>query len=365
MRNASALTSPSPGDSNNNGLPIRLMVVDDSITARTIYSRIIERETDLELSAVAGTAEDALALLREVQVDVILLDLEMPGMGGLEALPKMIADARGAQVMVISSLTIAGAEHTLNALALGAADTLPKPPPGKFDQDYRNGLVEKIRGLGVAARRAMRTKQPQRPPPIAVRPGSKNKAQVLAIGASTGGIHALGRLFAGLPPRIHIPILITQHLPESFMEVFARQLKIVSGREAIVAENGTVLVPDQILIAPGHSHMRVVAKGKQHIVQLDDAPAVSSCRPSVDPMFQSIASVFGSHALGVVLSGMGRDGSIGAQEIVNAGGTVLAQDQATCAVWGMPGAVAMAGLASSVLPPEQLASRIVASRDGV
>ena len=341
---------------------IRLMVVDDSITARTVYSRIIEKERDLELTAVAGTAEEALATLRTARVDVILLDLEMPGMGGLEALPRMIAKARGAQVMVVSSLTLAGAEHTVQALALGAADALPKPPPGGFDQAYRDGLVARIRGIG-RARRVQRTAAPA-PPPVVRRVATQVPARILAIGASTGGIHALGRLFAGLPPRLAIPILVTQHLPCSFMEVFARQLGDLSGREAVVARDRLVLAPDRIVIAPGDAHMTVVEWSGRHEIRLNRTPAASGCCPSVDPLFASVAQVYGAHALGVVLSGMGRDGCLGAQDIVAAGGTVLAQDEASCAVWGMPGAVAQAGLTAAVLPPEALAGRIASAAGG-
>lgn len=360
MHQASAVTSASAGPVRRGVNAIRLMVVDDSITARTVYSRVIAKETDFELSAVAGTAEDALAALRTVRVDVILLDLEMPGMGGLEALPQMIAAARGAQIMVVSSLTHEGAEHTVEALALGAADTLPKPPPGKFDVDYRNRLVEKIRGLGRAVRQDRRAELAASRPPVVTRGSSKTPASVLAIGASTGGIHALGRLFSHLPARLGVPILVTQHLPGSFMDVFARQLELASGRHAVVAHDRMVLTPDRIVIAPGDAHMTVVERNGRHEIKLDRTPAPSGCRPSVDPMFASLATAYGAHVMGVVLSGMGRDGSLGARDVVAAGGTIMAQDEASCAVWGMPGAVALAGLASCVLPPEQLAGRVAA-----
>ncbi|MDD3799388.1 MAG: chemotaxis-specific protein-glutamate methyltransferase CheB [Novosphingobium sp.] len=343
---------------------IRLMVVDDSITARTVYSRVVENEHDLELAAVAGTAEDALAALATVRVDVILLDLEMPGMGGLEALPRMLEAAPGAQVLVVSSLTHEGAEHTMRALALGAADTLSKPEPGKFDREYRSHLVDRIREIGGTVRRGQRPPLLVNRPPVVIRKDMPRHARVLAIGASTGGIHALSRLFAGLPPRISVPILVTQHLPVSFMDVFARQLEAASGRETVLARDRIALVPDRIVIAPGDAHMTVVERSGQYEVKLDRKPAPSGCRPSVDPMFASLAQAYGPHALGVVLSGMGRDGTAGAKEIVAAGGTVLAQDEASCAVWGMPGAIATAGLASSVLPPEQLAGRIVAGTGG-
>ena len=189
------------------------------------------------------------------------------------------------------------------------------------------------------------------------RPGPK-RARVLAIGASTGGIHALGHFLGALPPVIGLPILVTQHLPASFMEAFARQLVSASGREAVVAEDGAELMPDRILIAPGDAHLTVVRQGKRLVVRLDRAPAASGCLPSVDPMFASLAEACDGEVLGVVLSGMGRDGADGAVRIVDAGGTVLAQDEASSAVWGMPGAVAKAGLAAAILAPDQLALRI-------
>ncbi|OCC23007.1 hypothetical protein MB02_13850 [Croceicoccus estronivorus] len=340
------------------------MVVDDSIIARTVYSRIIENERDLELVAVAGTAEQALGMLATVKVDVILLDLEMPGMGGFEALPRMIEIAQGAQVLVVSSLTRDGAHHTVRALALGAAETMPKPPPGTFDRDYRAGLVAKIRGLGRTARWGQRPPLlAGRPPPV-LRRGSDKQARVLAIGASTGGIPALDRLFARLPERLGVPILVTQHLPASFMAVLARQLEAVSGRPALLAQAGLELAPDQIVIASGDAHLTVVERAGRYLVRLDRNPVPSGCCPSLDPMFASLAEVFGPHSLGVVLSGMGRDGTAGAKDIVEAGGTILVQDEASCAVWGMPGAVATAGLASAIMPPEQLAGRIVAGTGG-
>jgi two-component system chemotaxis response regulator CheB len=197
-------------------------------------------------------------------------------------------------------------------------------------------------------------------PPL--RPYTPEKPHLIAIGASTGGIHALGQLLGALTPQVQLPILITQHLPGSFMDPFVRQLRVASGRQASVAQEGSPLARGEILVAPGASHMTLAAdKAGAIVVRLQDGPVASGCRPSVDPMFDSCARLFGCHALGVVLSGMGRDGAEGAARIVHAGGTIMAQDAATSAVWGMPGAVAAAGLASAVLPPEQIAARIAAA----
>lgn len=355
---ATAITGPGararlPGDG-----PIHIMVVDDSMTARTVFSRIITDEDDMMLIAEAATAEEALEILSVSTVDVILLDLEMPGMGGLHALPKMIAAAPEARIMVVSTLTVEGAEPTVAALSLGAADTLAKPRPGAFDRDYRDRLLGKIRALGGTALQAAIPTAERKRPAAPLRGVSRERPHVLAIGSSTGGIHALGQLFSALPAKIGVPILVTQHLPSSFMDAFARQLRNASGRPAVLAHEGSALLPDQILIAPGHAHVTVVERGGHYKIKLDTAPAASGCMPSVDPMLASIADAMGPHALGVILSGMGRDGTEGAHKVAAAKGTIFAQDEASCAVWGMPGSVAMAGLASAILPPDQIAGRV-------
>jgi two-component system chemotaxis response regulator CheB len=339
---------------------VRVLVVDDSPTVRSVLTRLIVAERDLELAASESSAEGALATLRKTEADVILLDLDMPGMGGLEAIPQLLAVADPARILVVSSLAVRGAEHTLAALSLGAADTLAKPRPGQFDAEYRALLLRKVRLLGRVARR-VRNKTAA-PVPTRLRPNPREAPKILAIGASTGGIHALGQLLQALPPRLALPILVTQHLPGSFSDAFVRQLQTASSRGTLIARNGIAVLPGQILVAPAEAHLTIVASRQgPPVVRLDDAPAPSGCRPSVDPMFASCAKLYGAHAFGVVLSGMGRDGVLGAARVIEAGGTIMAQDAASCAVWGMPGAVVEAGLASAVLPPDQIASRIVAA----
>lgn len=342
--------------------PVRVLVVDDSPTVRAVFARLIGEEADLRLVAAEESAERAIAAILTSAPDVILLDLDMPGMGGLHAIPTLIELAAPARVLVVSSLTVRGAEHTLAALSLGAADTFAKPRPGKFDKEYRATLLRKIRLLGRVAKRARQTSATPSQP---LRPAAPVVPHVLAIGASTGGIHALGQLLGALTDAVDIPILITQHLPGSFMAPFVRQLQAASGRGATVAREGMALLPGQILVAPGDAHLTVAAsRAGVLVVRLDDRPAPSGCCPSVDPMLASCAGLYGSHALGVVLSGMGRDGADGAARVVEAGGTILAQDAASSAVWGMPGAVAAAGLAAAVLPPDQIAARIVSALGG-
>ena len=343
--------------------PIRLMIVDDSIIARAVLSRMIEADGGFEIVAVAGTAEDAIDGLATVQVDTVLLDLEMPGAGGLKLIPDILKSGNGARIMVVSSLADEGAEQTIAALAHGAADAMPKPGTGRFNGRFSEVMIAKLRALGHAD-----GEQPLRQPiklqgyaPLRAAPS--DPIGVLAIGASTGGIHSLSALFQALPPRLGVPILVTQHLPAPFMSVFARQLGVAARREALVAEDGLALLPDRILIAPGDAHLTVVRGGSGHEVKLTCGAVASGCLPSLDPMLASAGLAFGASALGVVLTGMGRDGVEGAARLVASGGSILAQDEASCAVWGMPRAVIEAGLACAVMPPDKIARRI-ASRTG-
>ena len=339
----------------------RLMLVDDSMVARAVLTRMIESDHGFEIAAVAGTAEDAVEALDHCQVDIILLDLEMPGEGGLKSIPRIIAAAGGAKIMIVSSQAEDGAEQTVAALALGAADTLPKPGIGRFNGRFSEILLTKLKALGHAPTPL--------PPGISkavgggeaqLRPMPSDPIDVLASGASTGGIHALNGLFAVLPRRIGVPILITQHLPPAFMSVFARQIGVAAGREALVAVDGMRLQPDRIIIAPGDAHLAVEPNGSQVVVRLSNAVMSSGCRPSVDPMLSSAGSVFGPRALGIMLTGMGRDGVEGAARLVGCGGSMIAQDEASSAVWGMPRAVYDAGLACALLAPDKIARRIAA-----
>ena len=341
---------------------IRVMVVDDSLIARTVLSKMLEQTSDLVLVGMANSAEDAIEKLSQIEVDIILLDLEMPGMGGLAGLPEILARAAGARVIVISSLTTEGAEATVTALAIGAADTILKPRPGEFTSDYRNGLANRIRAIGVSSteRKKGCFVAPEGPPKKA--DTLQKAARVIAIGASTGGIHSMCQMLSDLPEYIDQPILVSQHLPNSFMPVFARQLEIASSRKAKIAQDGMPVLPGEILIAPGDGHLTVVLKDEQPVVRIAQHPVPNGCCPSVDPMLESLAKSFDGAVLGIILSGMGRDGVLGAQSVVDAGGSILVQNRETSAVWGMPRAVAEAGLASAILPPEELATRILSSK---
>lgn len=328
------------------------------MVARAVLSRMVETDGAFEIAAVAGTAEDAIEALNQVRVDIVLLDLEMPGAGGLKSIPRIIKAASGAKVMIVSSLAEEGAEETVAALALGAADTLPKPGTGRFNGRFSEILLSKLKALGYAAALDERASPAKLGLQAPLRAMPSDPIEALGIGASTGGIHALGVLFHALPRRIGIPILVTQHLPEPFMAVFARQLGNAAHRECLVAQDGLELRPDRIILAPGDAHLTLDSSGARPVVRLTHGRSASGCMPSVDPMFASLAASYGPGALGVVLTGMGRDGVDGAARIVAGGGSILAQDESSCAVWGMPRAILEAGLACSVLPPDKIARRI-------
>jgi two-component system chemotaxis response regulator CheB len=239
---------------------------------------------------------------------------------------------------------------------------MPKPGTGRFNGRFSEILLGKLKALGYAAPAAPTATYASQAtgPRAALRSMPSDPIDVLAIGASTGGIHALGVLFHSMPKRIGVPILITQHLPLPFMPVFARQLGAIAHRQAIVAEDGMSLEPDQILVAPGDAHLTVDLVNAEPVVRLTHGRSTSGCMPSVDPMLASVGSVYGAGAVGVVLTGMGRDGVEGASTLVSCGGSVIAQDEASCAVWGMPRAILEAGLASAVLAPDKIARRIAA-----
>ncbi|MEO7563645.1 MAG: chemotaxis-specific protein-glutamate methyltransferase CheB [Sphingomicrobium sp.] len=345
--------------------PLRLMIVDDSTVAQAVLARMIENDPAFEITAVAGTAEGAIEALGKVRVDVVILDLEMPGEGGLKLLPRILAAAAGAKVLVVSSGAEEGAENTVKALALGAADTLSKPGISRFNGRFSEILVSKLKALGFATGRKLLPTQSQGGGSISLRAMPSDPIGALAIGASTGGIHALGVLFRALPDKIGVPILITQHLPSAFMPVFARQLAGMSHRETLVAENGMVLLPDRIILASGDAHLTLEKHGQGAVVRLIGGRSASGCMPSVDPMFGTLGAVYGPVALGVILTGMGRDGVEGSARLVAAGGSIIAQDEASCAVWGMPRAVTEAGLASAILSPDKIARRIAARVEGL
>ncbi|THD36829.1 MAG: chemotaxis-specific protein-glutamate methyltransferase CheB [Sphingomonas sp.] len=335
--------------------PPSVLIVDDSVVARAVMARAIDGAGRFIVAGAVSDAHAAQAFLAKHRVDVIVLDIEMPGIDGLTALPDLIAASRGARVLIVSSACADGAATTIQALALGAADTLVKPEVGAFAGRFAGLLNEKIdRLVQVDEVVAPRT------PAAATVPG--DDFDIVAIGASTGGIHALSSLLRSLPAEFRLPVLITQHLPESFMPYFAAQVAVLAGRPCEVAEDHARIRPGRILIAPGRAHLRCVSMGDGAAVRLSTASSASGCLPSVDPMLESVAETFGDRALGVVLSGMGRDGVIGAAALAEAGGSLVVQDRASSVVWGMPGAVVTAGIADAILPPDEIGQLIARRR---
>jgi two-component system, chemotaxis family, protein-glutamate methylesterase/glutaminase len=352
--------------------PIRVLLVDDSLVARTVLARLLDGRPEFEIAGAAPTADQAIGFLSTHDIDIVVLDVEMPGKDGLTALPEILEASHGARVLIVSSAADAGASATVRALTLGAADTLLKPTAGNFAGEFAHKFVDALLRIGHAHHEQRRSEPraadaPPRPvapaPIVALRAARSGKISCLAIGASTGGLHALSAFLRRLPPEFRAPILITQHLPPPFMPYFAAQLRDIAGRPTAVASDGAPLVPGQMLVAPGEGHIRLARSGSRIVVQIDPAAAPSRCMPSVDPMFEAVAEIFGGEGVGVVLTGMGRDGTIGAEAMVKAGAEILAQDAATSVVWGMPGSVAQAGLASLVMAPEELA-RHVCNRNG-
>ncbi|MES2291236.1 MAG: chemotaxis-specific protein-glutamate methyltransferase CheB [Pseudomonadota bacterium] len=346
-----AIRNDPPGQA---GRGTAVLIVDDSAVARAALGRIVESGSEMHLAGAADSAHGAIAWLKANTADVILLDLEMPGLDGLAALPELIAAGNGARILIVSSTAREGAENTLRALALGAADTLAKPEAGGLNQTFGLILIDRIRRLGRATRTALPLER------HTLRTPATTPVELLAIGASTGGLRALAEFFEGLPRAFDAPILITQHLPPAFMPYFAEQLSAMAGRFARVASEGEIVGRGEILVAPGERHLRVVDHGDQFRVVLSDAVAETRCCPSVDPMFEAVAEAAGRGAVAVVLTGMGRDGSSGARRIVARGGSVIAQDQGSSTVWGMPGSVVRDGLASMLGTPAQLARHITA-----
>jgi len=351
------------------------MVVDDAVVVRGLFARWIDAEPDMEAAAVLRSGRQAVEQIERVDPDVVVLDVEMPELDGLAALPQLLAKKRSLVVIMASTLTRRNAEISLRALSLGATDYVPKPQssdgPVSAASGFRRELIEKIRQLGQRAKRRLvpagRTVPLPvigRAPPLApvaprytLRSFPPTPPRILAIGSSTGGPQALTGLvqkIGGLIDRA--PVLITQHMPPTFTTILAEHLTRVSGRPAHEGRHGEPIKAGNIYVAPGGKHMMVTRRDGVASIELDDGPAINFCKPAVDPMFETAAAVWGHWVLGLVLTGMGADGLRGAGALTAAGSAVIAQDEASSVVWGMPGQVTNAGLASSVLPLDQMPS---------
>jgi two-component system chemotaxis response regulator CheB len=385
------------------------MIVDDAIVVRGLLSRWVAAEADMELVASLRTGRDAVDQIERTDPDVVVLDVDMPDLDGIAALPLLLAKKRDLIVIMASTLTRRNAEISLKALSLGATDYIPKPQSNNEvagSPDFHRELIEKIRALGHLALRMRELKRdgatiPARahpalviPPvpehaakagelptikaaaplqplhhvhsghhgihgPIVLRPWPAMTPRVLAIGASTGGPQALNALVAQIGGLIdRAPVLITQHMPPTFTAILAEHLARLGKRPAREAQDGEDVKAGTIYLAPGGKHMQVSGRnGAATIVISDNAP-INFCKPAVDPLFTSAAQVWGNKVLGLVLTGMGSDGLRGGQAIVEAGGALVAQDEASSVVWGMPGQVAVAGLCSAVLPLDDIAPKL-------
>ncbi len=357
MTRSAHLPSDPGGAEEPAGRNVRVLLVDDSLVVRSILERIVEQTPGLTVCASVASAHDALAFLACEPVDVVVLDIEMPGMNGIDALPHILERAAKARVLILSSNCVEGGPAAIEALALGASDTLAKPGRGSFSGRFAEVLTDRILSLGhletVPAVTRIAFRPPAPPAPVAI--DADQRLECIAVAASTGGIPAFANFLAHLDPRISAPILLTQHLPDAFMEFYARQIAMMTKREVCVAAAGMMVEANHIYLAPGDAHLMVVANGARREIALDRRPVDNGCCPSADPMLASVAEAYGKGGVAVVLSGMGRDGSQGAARLKEAGGTIFAQAPESCVIWGMPGAVAKAGLATATLNPDAIA----------
>lgn len=379
--------------------PVRVMVVDDSVVVRGLIGRWIDEDPALAVVASHRNGKLAVDDVARSNPDVVVLDVEMPEMDGITALPLLLKAKPGLVVVMASTLTRRNAEISLKCLSLGAADYVPKPESNSgvtTSADFRNEVIQKVKALGqralaragrgaapayrpampsatpspsspsaasAAPARSFAPSQPRMAAPSApaqFRSYSSVTPRVLLIGSSTGGPQALTKLFAEIGSAItNVPVLITQHMPATFTAILAEHITKASGRRAAEGTHGEPLMPGRIYVAPGGKHMVIGKQGSETVVLLNDLPPVNFCKPAVDPLFDSAVPIFGSAILACVLTGMGHDGAAGAKRIADGGGSVIAQDEESSVVWGMPGAVAQAGAAAEILPLDQIGGKIV------
>lgn len=375
--------------------PFRVMLVDDSAVIRGLFARTLETDPEIEIVASVSDGQMALTTLEKNlgRIEVVVLDIEMPRMDGLTALPKLIALDRDVAVVMASTLTERNADISLRALALGAKDYIPKPSSTREltgAEAFKRELTAMVKAFGSSRRVKRGERQPSRrafsaerraagpgptgfaagsasapvaasamqavpAAPVALRPVGREAPMVVAIGSSTGGPQALFRLLGDLPKTLRLPILLTQHMPPTFTTILAEHIKRSTGWDCAEATDGMPVTAGRVHLARGDHHMRVEGGPATAVLRLDQGPPENFCRPAVDPMLRSIIQVWGGRALAVILTGMGHDGQKGCAALVEAGGTVVAQDEASSVVWGMPGAVARAGLCSAVLPLGEIA----------
>ncbi|WP_311274908.1 chemotaxis response regulator protein-glutamate methylesterase [Methylobacterium sp. WCS2018Hpa-22] len=362
--------APHTGGAASNAARVRVMIADDSAVVRGLVARWIG-EAGFEVVATASNGRIALESMSRTDPDVVLLDIDMPELDGTQALPLILAKSPGVQVVMMSTLTTRNADISLRCLALGAVDYLAKPESNRgvtTSDTFRAELIERVRVFGAARARRRPHAAPapvgavqsapapaQRPAtPFVLRPKTRTgiPPRCLLIGSSTGGPRAVGEVLEkiGTATLRQFPVLIVQHMPPVFTAVFAEHLGARTGIPAAEGKPDERIVPGRIYVAPGGRHMGLQGSRNDLSIRLDDGPVVNFCRPAVDVLFHDAAAFYGSAALAVILTGMGSDGTNGSRSLTEAGAAVLAQDEATSTVWGMPGSVAKAGLAQAVLP---------------
>ncbi len=340
----------------------RVMVCDDSAVMRAAIARALEGDPAVRVVARAANGAEAIEELRRraasEPIDVVVLDIEMPEMNGLAALPLLLRAAPGLRIIMASTLTTRGAGVTLRALSLGAADYIAKPSAlaARSGEAFRTELLAKVKAL--AGRR------PIGQAPISARPVPLLPARLLAVGSSTGGPPALLALMAGLGARLTVPVVVTQHMPAAFTPTLAEHMSRAGKLPCAEARDGESLCPARVYLAPGNRHLCIERAADGLRARLSSAPEVNHCRPSVDPMLASAAVACDGRVLVAMLSGMGHDGLEGTRAVIAAGGAAIAQDAASSVVWGMPGAIARAGLCHAVLPLADLAPSLLALLQG-
>lgn len=357
--------------------PISIMLVDDAAVVRGMLTQILKAEADFDIIKSVSDGKQAVEALADIQPDIILLDVEMPIMDGMTALPKILEASPESRVVMCSTLTVRNAGITLDALRIGATECIGKPTSPtdiKVGGEFQQNLVNIIRGLGKIGKTSVRpasTKPASSTAPNAIQStatvgGASSFSlrrnvgmytgipKLLAIGSSTGGPQALFKMMSHLKD-FPIPIVVTQHMPATFTKILAQHITTQTGVTAIEAEEDMILENGIAYVAPGGFHMLFEkdAAGRT-IVKLDNGPAVNFCKPAVDPMLDSAVKIYGQKILCAILTGMGHDGMESAKSLSELGGRIIAQDEATSVVWGMPGAVAVAGICSEVLPIDDI-----------
>ncbi len=350
---------------------ISVLVVDDSVVVRRLIVDALGGVPGIRIVGTASNGRLALTKIEQLHPDLVTMDIEMPEMDGLTALRELRKKYRRLPVIMFSTLTEAGAAATLDALAAGASDYVTKPTQmsslSAAQAMVREQLVPRIQAL---AGKPVPRSAPARgaPPPTSPAPRPSGPVSALLIGASTGGPDALAKVITVLPRDLPVPVLVVQHMPPVFTAMFAERLNRLSAVTVVEAQDGMAVVAGRVYIAPGDRHLQVVQRGTNLVTRLNDGPPENSCRPAVDVLFRSAVPIYGATAVATILTGMGQDGKRGAEELHAVGAEIVAQDEASSVVWGMPGAVVAAELAHTVLPlgeiAQHLVSRISARRAG-